>query len=248
MIFTYFVKWSEMVLSKMEIMILPVFSTLISLLVNNVAANENSVPVPVFVLDYDQVMTSVQIEPNPFAKLTSDHFGKIVQDSAKYKVIIFIEETFSVEDISTKDKTGTVYKHLRGNLLADKSRVKYLPSVIQPYQTLKKIFPENENNVFYVAQRTKLQLKFNFKHLYMYFQDAVNETKSDVLRRHDHIMKEILNAVRQLNSGPIVAYYTGKWNPVSVKKVESPGVSSELREGGDSGSSDKKSVHFCLKG
>lgn len=180
-------------------------------------------PVPVFMLDYEQVMLHVQIDPNPFDKLGSAAFSDVVHDSVKRcaGVIIFVEETFSAEDISTKDGVdGTPYKNLRASLLANKDMVKYIPSVIQPYQTLKHIFPPKINNLFVLSQHSKLQLRDNFEYIYIFFKDEASETKADVLQRHDHFIKKVITAVRKLKSGPIIAYYTGKSNPVVAEKVE----------------------------
>ncbi|CAG5017407.1 unnamed protein product [Parnassius apollo] len=59
----------------------------------------------------------------------------------------------------------------------------------------------------------------NYKHFYVYFVDGPNETRTDVLKRHDSIIKEVYSAVQQLASGPVVALYTGKTNPIKIQRV-----------------------------
>lgn len=181
-------------------------------------ADKNTVPV--FMLDHDQVMAHVQFDPNPFAKISASNFADIIHDSIKRSesVIIFIEDSFSVEDISTKDKFGTPFVNLRAAL--GHNKVKYFPAVIEPYKLLNQVFQPKQFNVFYLRTRTKLQLMDNFKYIYIFFQDGSNETRADVLRRHDTIIREVLFVVRQLKAGPVVAFYTGKLNPVVVQKVE----------------------------
>lgn len=188
------------------------------LIFHSCRADKNTLPV--FMLDYDQVMSDVDVEPNPFDKMSASKFADIIHDSIKKSegVIIFIEESFSAEDISAKDNFGTPFKNLREGLVANK--VKYFPGVIEPYKLLNQIFHPQQYNVFYLRSRTKLQLVDNFKYIYIFFQDGVNETRSDILRRHDTIIREVVFVVRQLKPGPVVAFYTGKFNPVVVEKVE----------------------------
>uniref|UniRef100_A0A2H1V8Z0 SFRICE_014485 n=1 Tax=Spodoptera frugiperda TaxID=7108 RepID=A0A2H1V8Z0_SPOFR len=184
-------------------------------------ANKNTIPV--FLLDHDQVMSHVQVDPNPFSKLTKTNFADIVKDSRRRAdaTIIFVEDSFSTEDISTKDRLGTPYANLRSGLMANK--VKYFPSVIEPYKLLSQMFQPRENNVYYLSSRNKFQVMNNFKYIYVYFQDGpyTNETRAQILRRHDAIIREVIFIVRQLKTGPVVAYYTGKLNPIVVEKSDS---------------------------
>lgn len=178
--------------------------------------------IPVFLLDPEQVMAHVQVEPNPFAKMTHAKFEIIAGSSdSSTGIVIFIEETFSVEDISIKDEVyGTPYENLHGALKANSATLKYFPSVIDPFTVLKRVFPRTVSNVHYIARNSKLQLKDNFRHIYIFFEDEADESRVDILKRHDTIIKEVLAAAIRLKAGPIIAYYTGKRNPVAVKSVE----------------------------
>ncbi|CAK1587602.1 unnamed protein product [Parnassius mnemosyne] len=198
--------------------------------------------VPVFLLDYGGVMNHLKIEPNPFSKITTTFFTDVVQDVIKNSniAIIFIENTFSPEDISTKDNKGTVFSHLRDGVLHN--QIKYFPAVIEPYKTLRQTFQLHDLNIFYISD-TNMKIKMydtNYKHYYVYFVDGLNETRTDVLKRHDKIIKEVYSAVQQLTSGPVVAFYTGKTNPIKIQSLKitplrrpstspNPGVTIESR-------------------
>ncbi|XP_047039157.1 uncharacterized protein LOC124644026 [Helicoverpa zea] len=195
-------------------------------------ADKNTVPV--FMLDFNRAMSHVQIDPNPFTKVSAASLAHIVHDSIKRSdgMVIFVEDTFCTEDISTKDKYGTPYIHLRAALLDKK--VKYFPSVIDPFKILNNIFKPQQHNIFYLSSQTKLQITDTFDHIYIFFQDGVNETRSQILRRHDSIIREVMFVVRQLKRGPVVAFYTGKMNPVVVKKIEQekkPQALSSMKKG-----------------
>ncbi|KPJ17528.1 hypothetical protein RR48_01862 [Papilio machaon] len=57
-------------------------------------------------------------------------------------------------------------------------------------------------------------------HYYIYFEDNLNETRVDTLRRHDVIIKEIYHAVRNYAPGPVIGFYTGKNNPMTGKEIK----------------------------
>lgn len=181
-------------------------------------ANKDSVPV--FLIDSENVMSHLNIQANPFAKMSASFFADMVHDAIKRSecVIIFVENKLCSEDISLKDKLGSPYHSLHQELLDKK--IEYIPSVTDPYKILTQIFPPLQYNVFYLSLGVKLELFDNSKYLYIYFQDGVNETRVQSLRKHDIIMQEVYFTVRQLKSGPIVAFYTGKVNPIAVEKVE----------------------------
>lgn len=181
------------------------------------AADKNTLPV--FMIDQDQTMLHITSDPNPFNKISTSRFANIIQESIKRcsGIIIFVEEYFSVEDISLKDKNGSPYVNLRHSVQDNKA--KYFPAVIEPYKLLSQLFPEHKYNVFYLKSRTKLELMDSFKYIYIYFQDGLNETRANVLRRHDLIIREVCFVVSQLKHAPVIAFYTGKTNPVKTEKL-----------------------------
>ncbi|KAG6459171.1 uncharacterized protein LOC115449314 [Manduca sexta] len=193
------------------------YNKVIFLLFFQTIAGENDI-VPTFLLDYEEVMKHLTVNPNPFNKISSGAFVNIIHDAIKRSeaVVIFVEDTFCFEDLSVKDKLGTPYYYLRRGLLDKK--VKYFPSVISPYDTLKQVLQPQQLNLFYLSPGTKLHLTERFKYLYIYFKDGMNETRAQALRRHDAFIREVYFTVRQLKPGPIVAFYTGKINPVVVER------------------------------
>lgn len=189
----------------------------VTLLLKNGAAQKHTLPV--FILDQDKVLSHIQMVSNPFEKITSGKFIDIIQETMRRSdsIIIFIEETFSVEDLTRKDKHGSPYFYMQQSLKDKKA--KYLPSVVEPYSLLTHMFPPQDYNVFYLKSRKKLELIDSFKYIYIYFKDNLNETRIEILRRHDMIIREVCFAVRQLKSGPVIVFYTGKTNPSLVEKL-----------------------------
>lgn len=176
---------------------------------------------PVFILDYDKVIPHMSTEPNPFKILQTSHFNKIINEAVTRSkvVILFIEESFCFEDISAKDKHGTPFFHMSQRL--KEKRVKFLPAVAQPYKTLKNSFPPERNSEFYLSD-SSTKVKFyngRSKYFYIYFKDYLNETRVNALRRHDLLILEVYFLVRQTAANHIVAFYTGKTNPILSDKM-----------------------------
>ncbi|XP_045782009.1 uncharacterized protein LOC123878751 [Maniola jurtina] len=177
--------------------------------------------IPVFVIDYEKVLTELLNEANPFMKMKSTEFSKIIEQAIERAkvVILFVEETFCTEDISIKDKKGSPFYHL-GQALKE-NRVKYLPTVSQAFKTLKSHLQPLASYAFYLSDsNSKLQIyDQKLRHFYIYFKDRENETRVSALRRHDLLMKEVYFVVREIAAGPVVAFYTGKVNPVVVERL-----------------------------
>lgn len=189
-------------------------------LFNFQTSSANKDTLPVFLIDSENVMSHLNVQPNPFVKMTASLFADIIHDAIKRSefVIIFVEDKLCSEDISLKDKLGSPYYHLHQGLLNKK--VKYVPAVTEPYKILTQIFRPRQFNVLYLSSGVKLQLHDNSKYLYIFFQDGINDTRAQSLRNHDIIMQEVYFTVRQLKTGPIIAFYTGKVNPIVTEKVE----------------------------
>ncbi|XP_023939788.1 uncharacterized protein LOC112047098 [Bicyclus anynana] len=173
---------------------------------------------PVFVLDYDKVLDEVSKEANPFTKIKSSDFSDVIEIAIKRSkiVILFVEETLCTEDVTIKDNIGTPFYHL-GQAMKE-NKVTYLPSVSQAYKTLKSHLQALASYVFYLSDSSsELQVyDGRLRHFYIYFKDKINETRSIALRRHDLLIKEVYSVVRQVAAGPVVAFYTGKVNPIDV--------------------------------
>ncbi|XP_022114480.2 uncharacterized protein LOC110992823 [Pieris rapae] len=189
------------------------------LVISVIKVNANTVPV--FLLDYESVLPHVVVEPNPFNKVDTSSFFDIIHEAIRNSkvVIMFVEEKFSTEDISIKDEFGSPFQYLKQGL-TDK-KIKYIPKVIEPYKLLKQVFQHQKNSVYYVSSTSnKIQIRNGRqKHFYIYFKDSANDTRVNTLRRHDMVMQEIYFVIRRIASGPVVGFYTGKMNPVVIRKI-----------------------------
>ncbi|CAK1553818.1 unnamed protein product [Leptosia nina] len=181
----------------------------------------NANTVPVFVLDYESVLPQIDLEPNPFSKVDPNIFLDVIHETLKDDkiVVIFIEELLSTEDISIKDEHGSPFYNLKRGILNGK--VKYFPKVVEPYKALKQVFQHRKFNVFHITSASnKIQIhNGRQKHFYIYFKDVLNETRANALRRHDLVMNEVYSVIKSIATGPVVAFYTGKINPIVIKKM-----------------------------
>lgn len=193
------------------------FITIISLLSRVYGESDKLRSSPVFIIDYDHVNTeSPALASNPFVSINESYFQRIVQKTKEKAeaFIVFVEEHLCTEDMSVKDHLGTPYYHLQSTLNDNKAI--YFPAVINPFKIISHTLPPQQYNIFHLrSPNTKLELFEGHKYIYIYFEDGKNETRTSALRRHDLIMREVYFVLRQLVTGPVVAIYTGKRNPVS---------------------------------
>lgn len=194
-----------------------------------VFADRNSVPV--FVMDNENV-TRPAASTNPFSALSAPEFMELIQQVKKRStsVVVFVEHEFCAEDISAKDAMGSPFYHLHKGLTEQK--VKYFPLVTNPSELLNKAFRPNVYNTFNLKQQTtKLPIYDNhYKYFYVFFEDGVNETRIEALRRHDSIINEVLLVLRQFHAGPVSAFYTGRMNPMLSKLGHAPFSTTSSRK------------------
>lgn len=184
---------------------------------------------PVLVIDNENIIPDSP-EIDPFEKTNSDVFTKLLKESLKRArtMIFYIENNFCTEDITSRDSLGTPFYHLRQGLIEKK--IKYFPAVDSPFTIISQMFEQQEFNVFHQKSSTNLNLyDGRYKYFYVYFEDGSNETRIQSLRRHDLIIRELYFVVRQLVSGPVVAFYTGKSNPVNMHKSSLGKLAQDLR-------------------
>lgn len=181
------------------------------------SANED---LPVFLIDFDNALSDWKIKPNPFVKINTSHFTDLIRDAVKGSecIIIFVEDTFCSEDIRMKDKLGSPYNHLHQGLL-DKN-IKYIPAVTEPYKTLNTILQPNQFNIFFLSFGEKLQVLNTLQYFYIFFKDGANETRAESLRKHDVIITDVYSSIRRFKNAKIVAFYTGKVNPITLEQIE----------------------------
>lgn len=184
--------------------------------------------VPVILIDNEKVLNNKLFHSDPLTVISSSRFTNIIRNSVKNCeiIILFIEETFSREDVSMKDNLGTPFYHLREGIIENK--VKYIPSVDEPYKILTKIYHPQPFNVFYISSTDyKPQIHVpNLKYFYFYFKDIKNETRLFNLRKHDLLIKEIYLMISEQTKKSVLGFYTGKFNP---NQFEERKYESELK-------------------
>lgn len=188
---------------------------------------------PVFITDYDHAQSGrSEFLANPLITLSESIFQSILEKTKEKaaSVLIFVEEYFCTEDISMKDNLGTPYYHLQ-NSVSENIAI-YYPAVMNAFKVILKVLPPQPFNIFYLgSESTKLKMFKGHRHFYIYFEDGKNETRSDALRRHDSIMQEVYFVLRKLVSGPVVAIYTGKRNPVTkhALTISAPNIDTKQK-------------------
>lgn len=188
--------------------------------------------VPVFLLDFDRTITTIINEPNPFAKMPAEEFEDIIRLTIEKNkvVLIFTEDSLCMEDVTIKDYLGTPFSFIR-NALKD-GNARFIPAVKQPYKTLKKMLPQFEQNTFYLSISSNHRFRIydgRYKHLYVNFKDRFNQSRANLFKVHDVIMKAVYNLVRQASPGPVAAFYTGKINPITIKKMNVKKIHKEKK-------------------
>lgn len=181
--------------------IMNIICLILVLCLHKSAANRFSMPV--LVVDSEKILEGINIPENPFHKMSTMTFSDILRNAVQRseRIIIFIEDHFSLEDISSKDQQGTPYHYLHQGVF-DRKTI-YIPSVVEPFRTIKQKFPPQTSNVFYITN-TLQSFDSNFKYYYIFFQDqGFNETRVEKLRRHDKIMRTVCLTMRQLAPGKI---------------------------------------------
>ncbi|XP_053609597.1 uncharacterized protein LOC128674753 [Plodia interpunctella] len=181
---------------------------------------------PVFLLDHSQVLGNVFVVPNPFLRTGNIAFLEMINHAVKQSsvLIIFVEEQFCTEDISRKDGMGTPYPSLREDVL--KHRVKYMPNVLNPISIITQILEPSQMNVFVLKPGQKFDRAIDkLKFFYVFFKDNKrDETRIEALRRHNFAIDTIYEQIQKQSSGPVVAIYTGKVNPItSTSPRSTPG-------------------------
>ncbi|XP_053609968.1 uncharacterized protein LOC128674965 isoform X2 [Plodia interpunctella] len=182
---------------------------------------------PVFLIDHDQVLEQL-VEPNPFTRTGSAMFSDIVDDAMKQSsiLVIFVEEQFCTEDVSGKDESGTPYHNLHEDII--KYKVKYIPNVVSPLNTVSRILEPTQMNVFVLEPGQIFQPTEDLKYFYIFFQDNEGEeTRIEALRRHDTAMHEIYGTIRKITNGAVVGIYTGKVNPIMLTSYRSGIIGAE---------------------
>ncbi|XP_063837120.1 V-type proton ATPase subunit S1 [Ostrinia nubilalis] len=181
-----------------------VFVTLVLSVVSSFA-----VKVPVFLWKNDN---EVSIRSNPLRDVSSHKFDSIVKNELQDNpfMVVFIEETLSVEDFSRKNDEGeTSFPYLESKI----GDATYLPSVENPLKVLNKAsIPEETDHVKLTENGLSADISGeNDKFLFINLKDAKeNEPRDVLLRRHNDFIEDMVSKLQKRYSS-VVAVYTAHY-------------------------------------
>jgi hypothetical protein len=184
-------------------------SSLVFLTVVLSVASSFAVQVPVFSWGD---LRSIPLKSNPLSKVSADDFNVILKEEIKNDpfVVIFIEETLSVEDFSRKNANGeTSFPYLHANL----GNYMYLPTVENALRVLNKMAePDKVNHVKLTENGLSADIESdNGNFLFINLKDArEGETRSDLLRRHNDFMENMFTKLQERYDS-VVAVYTAHY-------------------------------------
>ncbi|KAK9501993.1 hypothetical protein O3M35_012608 [Rhynocoris fuscipes] len=184
--------------------------------------------VPVLLWESSSTLEKQEIIPALY-QLDTDEFSNHIWKKVhthKPLIVVFIEETLSVEDFSWQDvQHQGSFPQLR-NLTKTSARVEFIPSVEYPLDALKTLV-ENHKYQWEKYDRNNLPTKGSVL-LEVKMQDPLNnEDRPDLLRRHDKNIAEIYSQLLSKHSS-IIAIFTGKQS--SWVELESNRVRREADE------------------
>ncbi|KPI99574.1 hypothetical protein RR46_00435 [Papilio xuthus] len=158
-------------------------------------------------------LSKTSLKSNPLTAVSPKEFEDVLKEelSGDPFTVIFIEETLSVEDFSSKTSDGEVpLRYLRANL----GDSYYLPSVTDALEALNSFADvEKENHVKLTENGLSAEIEpegGNF--LFIELKDAnERDSRADLLRRHNEFMEDMFTKLHNRYE-KVVAIYTAR-NP-----------------------------------
>lgn len=177
---------------------------ILPLLVLSVVSASN---VPVFLWG----LPKTSLKSNPLTTVASPDFEAILRKEVENApfIVVFTEESLSVEDISRKNADGeTSFPFLHSEVPSSL----YLPSVENALRVLKD-FAEKSDSVDLTEQGLSGDIEdYNNRVLFVNLKDAKEgESRSAMLRRHDELIAEIFDKLEKKYDN-VIGVYTGR-NP-----------------------------------
>nr|XP_037875736.1 V-type proton ATPase subunit S1 [Bombyx mori] len=166
--------------------------------------------VPVFLWGDLSSSSGNSLKSNPLSTVSAQGFSEILNNELKDDpyVIVFLEETLSVEDFSRKNNEGDIsIPYLYDNL----SDALYLPSVEDASRVLEEVAKgavhvKLTQNGLSAAIEDK-----NNRFMFIALKDAMEgESRYDLLRRHSNFMEDQISKLEK--KGDVIAVYTAR-NP-----------------------------------
>lgn len=158
-------------------------------------------------------LSKTSLKSNPLAAVSEKEFEDVLKEelSGDPFTVIFIEETLSVEDFSSKTLDGEVpLRYLRSNL----GDSYYLPSVSNALEALNSFADvEKENHVKLTENGLSAEIEpEGGKFLFIELKDAnEKDTRAELLRRHNDFMEDMFAKLHNRYE-KVVAIYTAR-NP-----------------------------------
>lgn len=143
---------------------------------------------------------------NPLTTLSEEDFEKILKkEIVESLVVVFAEETLSVEDFSLRDDAGLPSLNY---LHSEISNAAYLPSVANPLEVLKKFADGSATTIDLTKAEDDISVKSSDKFVIINLKDALeDESRTAYLRRHDELMQDTVSKLQE-NGDKVVAIYT----------------------------------------
>lgn len=168
-------------------------------------SNGLSENLPVFIWETGKINSENDFSLHSLGKVSSSEFAKYFKKkiSAKPFTVLFLEENLSLEDFRNVGRNDqTIFGHLQN--ITSSSNVQFLPSVENPYKSLKKL------GVKWQEYNDKLEEEDNF--VIVKLSDASSiEDRSNFLKRHDTLISDIFSKLTAKYSN-VLAVYTGLYS------------------------------------
>ncbi|KAJ8703965.1 hypothetical protein PYW07_013259 [Mythimna separata] len=158
------------------------------------------------------------IKSNPLTTYTCDEFGAVLKQvlvEEPVTVVVFTEETLSVEDFSLKNEDGeTSFPYLHENL----GEAIYMPTVKDALATLNRTAGPDAVNIF-----SEDPVPVGARFVFINLNDArEDESRADMLRRHDAYMQETIAKMQEMQEDlNIVAVYTANYPSWTIPVTKS---------------------------
>ncbi|KAJ0169981.1 hypothetical protein K1T71_014587 [Dendrolimus kikuchii] len=192
------------------------FSRFIILLILSVTCYASNVPVFMW---GDLERTSQK--SNPLSTISRSEFSNIVEQELVDEpfLVVFVEETLSVEDFSRKNQDGeTSFPYLHDNL---KDSL-YLPNVQNALNALNKLAdPAKAEHVKLTENGLSAEIvKDDSRVLFINLKDArEGESRWDLLRRHNDFMEEMVSNLNKHYK--VMACYTAHFPSWTIPEIHS---------------------------
>lgn len=192
------------------------FRRLVLLLILSVSCYASNVPVFMW-----GDLENVLYKSNPLSTESSSDFSSLVKNEVDGDsfLVVFVEETLSVEDFSRKNENGeTAFPYLHDNL----KRSIYLPNVENALSALNKLVdPTKVEHVKLTENGLSAEIENeDSKVLFIKLNDAKEgESRWALLKRHNDFMEDMISKLKKHYN--VVACYTASYPSWTIPETHS---------------------------